>query len=182
MKRALFVVAALFLTGCSSPEPVAMPEPVAIKGEVISCDSITSDKSITKGATIECLDGTAGASMESLRGPMIINIWGSWCSTCLAETPEFVSFYKKAKGKVQLVGVAVEESSPDNSRKFIIENGMSWPNFYDRENKTRSYFGMGVPVTWFIDAQGDVKFKKIGEVKSEQELIDLTEKHLGVKI
>ena len=176
MKRALLVVAVLILTGCSSPEPVA------IKGEVISCDSITSDKSITKGVTIECLDGSAGASMESLRGPMIINVWGSWCSTCLAETPEFVSFYKKAKGKVQLVGVAVEESSPDNSRKFIEDNGMTWPNFYDRENKTRGYFGMGVPVTWFIDATGEVKFKKIGEVKSEQELIDLTEKHLGVKI
>jgi thiol-disulfide isomerase/thioredoxin len=176
MKRALFVVAALALAGCSSPQPVA------IKGEVISCDSITSAKSITKGATIECLDGSAGVSMESLRGPMIINVWGSWCSTCLAETPEFVSFYEKAKGKVQLVGVAVEESSPENSEKFIVENGITWPNFYDREDKTRSYFGMGVPVTWFIDAKGAVKFKKYGEVKSEQELIDLTEKHLGVKI
>lgn len=176
MKRTLLVTAALILTGCSSPEPVA------IKGEVISCDSITSDKSITEGVIIECLDGSAGASMESLRGPMIINVWGSWCSTCLAETPEFVSFYEKAKGKVQLIGVAVEESSPENSRKFVEENGMTWPNFYDRENKTRSYFGMGVPVTWFIDAQGTVKFKKIGEVKSEQELIELTEKHLGVKI
>ncbi len=57
MKRAVFVIAALILSGCSSPEPVA------IKGEVISCASITFDKSITKGATIECLDGTAGASM-----------------------------------------------------------------------------------------------------------------------
>jgi hypothetical protein len=37
-------------------------------------------------------------------------------------------------------------------------------------------------VTWFIDAAGKVTFKKIGEVKSEQELIDLTEKYLGVKI
>jgi len=169
---------AIALTSCAS----SAPEPVAVKGEVISCASITFDKSINKGPAIECLDGTAGASMESLRGPIIINVWGSWCSTCLAETPEFVSFYKKAKGKVQLVGVAVEEASPDNSRKFIEENGMTWPNFYDRENKTRSFFGMGVPVTWFIDAKGVVKFKKIGEVKSEQELIDLTEKHLGVKI
>ena len=176
MKRALFIVAALILTGCSSPEPVA------IKGEVTSCASITFDKSITKGATIECLDGSVGANMESLRGPMIINVWGSWCSTCLAETPEFVSFYEKAKGKVQLVGVAVEESSPENSEKFIVENGITWHNFYDREDKTRSYFGMGVPVTWFIDAKGAVKFKKYGEVKSEQELIDLTEKHLGVKV
>lgn len=176
MKRALFVVAALILSGCSSPEPVA------IKGEVISCSSVSSDKTITKGIFVECVDGSTGAVMESLRGPMIINVWGSWCSTCLAETPEFVSFYAKAKGKVQLVGVAVEESSPENSRKFIEENGMTWPNFYDREDKTRSYFGMGVPVTWFIDVNGAVKFKKIGEVKSEQELIDLTEKHLGVKI
>ena len=176
MKRALFVIAALILSGCSSPEPVA------IKGEVISCGSVTSDKTITKGISVECVDGSAGAIIESLRGPMIINVWGSWCSTCLAETPEFVSFYKKAKGKVQLVGVAVEESSPENSEKFIIENGMTWPNFYDREDKTRSYFGMGVPVTWFIDAESAVKFKKYGEVKSEQELIDLTEKHLGVKI
>ena len=176
MKRALFVIAALILSGCSSPEPVA------IKGEVISCGSVTSDKTITKGISVECVDGSAGAIIESLRGPMIINVWGSWCSTCLAETPEFVSFYKKAKGKVQLVGVAVEESSPENSEKFIIENGMTWPNFYDREDKTRSYFGMCVPVTWFIDAEGAVKFKKYGEVKSEQELIDLTEKHLGVKI
>ena len=178
MKLVGIFLLAIALTSCSSPAP----EPVAVKGEVVSCGSVTSDKSITSGIEVECVDGSVGTFIESLRGPMIINVWGSWCSTCLAETPEFVSFYEKAKGKVQLVGVAVEESSPENSRKFIEENGMTWPSFYDRENETRSYFGMGVPVTWFIDANGKVKFKKIGEVKSEQELIDLTEKHLGVKI
>ena len=96
--------------------------------------------------------------------------------------PEFVSFYSKAKEKVQLVGIAVEESSPENSKKFIEKHGMTWPNFYDRENETRSYFGMGVPVTWFIDASGKTVFKKIGVIKSEDELIELTEKYLGVKI
>ena len=176
MKKIGIFFLALSLTACATAEPIS------VKGEVVSCDSVSTDSSITKGISVECVDGSPGAILESLRGPLIINVWGSWCSTCLAETPEFVSFYKKAKGKVQLVGVAVEEASPDNSRKFIEENGMTWPNFYDRENKTRSFFGMGVPVTWFIDAKGVVKFKKIGEVKSEQELIDLTEKHLGVKI
>ena len=167
---------ALLLTGCSSPEQAA------IQGEVISCASVSSDKSITQGISVECVDGSAGTVIESLRGPMIINVWGSWCTSCLAEMPEFVSFYSKAKGKVQLVGVAVEESSPANSRKFIEEHGMTWPNYYDRDNKTRSYFGMGVPVTWFIDESGAVKYKKIGVVKSEQELIALTAKYLGVKI
>ncbi len=176
MKRALVLSASLFLTGCAAPEPVA------VGGEVVSCSSVTTDKSVTNGISVECLDGSEGAVIQALRGPMVINVWGSWCTTCLAEMPEFVHFYSKAKGKVQLIGVAVEESSPENSKRFIEKHGMTWPNFYDRENKTRSYFGMGVPVTWFIDETGKVTFKKIGVIKSEQELVDLTAEHLGVKI
>ena len=176
MKRTILVVAALLLTGCANTEPVAQ------KGEVISCVSVTTDKTISDGISVECVDGSAGAVIQSLRGPMVLNVWGSWCTSCLDEMPQFVKFYSKAKGKVQLVGVAVEEAAPANSQRFIEKHGMTWPNFYDRENKTRGYFGMGVPVTWFIDAAGKVKYKKIGVVKSEAELIALTNKYLGVKI
>ena len=176
MKLVFILVASLLLSGCSSAEPVAQ------NGEVISCASVTTDKEIVKGISLECVDGSTGAIIESLRGPMILNVWGSWCTTCLDEMPEFVSFYSKAKGKVQLVGVAVEEASPANSQRFIEENGMTWPNYYDRDNKTRGYFGMGVPVTWFIDASGNAVYKKIGVIKSESELVALTEKYLGVKI
>jgi thiol-disulfide isomerase/thioredoxin len=143
---------------------------------------VTTDKSVVKGITLECVDGSPGAIIESLRGPMILNVWGSWCTACLDEMPEFVSFYSKAKGMVQLIGVAVEEASPANSQRFIKENGMTWPNYYDRDSKTRGYFGMGVPVTLFIDASGVTVFKKIGVIKSVDELAELTEKYLGVKI
>ena len=176
MKLVFILVASLLLSGCSSAEPVAQ------NGEVISCASVTTDKEIVKGISLECVDGSAGAIIESLRGPMILNVWGSWCTTCLDEMPEFVSFYSKAKGKVQLVGVAVEEAAPANSQRFIKENGMTWPNFYDRENETRAYFGMGVPVTLFIDASGNTVYKKIGVIESESELMELTEKYLGVQI
>ena len=176
MKVIFFVITALLLSGCSNTEPVAQ------KGEVISCESVSTDKEVVEGIALECVDGSPGAIIESLRGPMILNVWGSWCTTCLEEMPEFVSFYSKAKGKVQLVGVAVEEASSENSQRFIEENGMNWPNYYDRENETRAYFGMGVPVTLFIDASGKMVYKKIGVVKSADELAELTEKYLGVKI
>jgi thiol-disulfide isomerase/thioredoxin len=176
MKQIFFIVAVLLLSGCSSTEPVAQ------NGQVISCESVTTDKSVVKGIALECVDGSPGAIIESLRGPMVLNVWGSWCTTCLDEMPEFVSFYSKAKGKVQLVGVAVEEAAPANSQRFIKENGMTWPNFYDRENETRAYFGMGVPVTLFIDASGNTVYKKIGVIESESELMELTEKYLGVQI
>ena len=41
---------------------------------------------------------------------------------------------------------------------------------------------MGVPVTWFISADGTVAYKKIGVLKNEIELITLTSKYLGVKL
>jgi hypothetical protein len=41
---------------------------------------------------------------------------------------------------------------------------------------------MGVPVTWFIDKAGVVTFKKSGEIKSEKELVTLTNKYLGVDL
>jgi len=176
MKKIGIFFLALSLTACATAEPIS------VKGEVVSCDSVSTDKTLTKGISVECVDGSAGAILESLRGPLIINVWGSWCTTCLAEMPEFVSFYSKAKGKVQLVGVAVEEATPEDSRKFIEEHGMTWPNFYDRENDTRKFFGMGVPVTWFIDQTGAVTYKKIGIIKSVDELNTLTAKYLGVKI
>jgi hypothetical protein len=41
---------------------------------------------------------------------------------------------------------------------------------------------MGVPVTWFIAADGNVAYKHIGVIKSERELISMTSKYLGVKL
>ena len=175
MKKLVIAVALLLLTACS-------PSSSFVQGEVVSCESISQDPTFTGGIKMDCLDRSEGAQLGALRGPMVVNVWGSWCTSCLAEMPEFVSFYSKAKGKVQLVGVAVEEAALENSQKFIVKHGMTWPNFYDRENKTRGYFGMGVPVTWFIDAAGEVKYKKIGVIKSEAELVALSDKYLGVKI
>ena len=41
---------------------------------------------------------------------------------------------------------------------------------------------MGVPLTWFIDKAGTVVYKHVGVINSTAELIELTEKHLKVKI
>jgi hypothetical protein len=38
---------------------------------------------------------------------------------------------------------------------------------------------MGVPVTWFIGADGQVLYKKIGVINSADELRELSEKYLG---
>ena len=175
MRRAFVVVALLLLTACS-------PSSSYVKGEVVSCKSISQDKTFTGGVTMDCLDRSEGAQLGALRGPMIVNVWGSWCGPCKEEIPLLRSFYEKAKDKVALIGVDVEEANFDDGRTFVERNGILWPNLYDPDGRSREYFGLGVPVTWFIAADGSVAGKKIGAFKDELELITLTNKYLGVRL
>jgi len=174
MKRLAMAVAVLLLAGCSSPSE-------KIAGEVVSCESILSSTS-ENSIMLDCLDGTDGASINGIKGPAIINVWGSWCGPCKEEMPILRSFYEKAQGKLALIGVDVEEASIEDGRKFVKNNGITWPNLYDADGESRAYFGMGVPVTWFIAADGSVAYKHIGVIKSEKELISMTSKYLGVKL
>jgi hypothetical protein len=41
---------------------------------------------------------------------------------------------------------------------------------------------MGVPITLFIDAQGEIVYRKIGVVTTIEELERDTEKYLGVEL
>ncbi len=177
MKRALILLLALSLTGCSSVTKTAL-----IKGEVVDCVDVNHVAAKAGDTLLNCLTGSEKISVESLRGPLLVNVWGSWCGPCKQEMPYFVDFHHQANGKVQLLGIAVEEAKAQDSKDFIIANGMTWPNLYDAKGETRKNFGMGVPVTWFIDEQGTVVYKHIGVVKSTEELIDLTAKYLKVEI
>ena len=176
MKVLGVILLAITLTSCTS----AKSESEA--GKVISCDSITFEEKWVGGPMTDCLDGSPGIQLSALRGPTVVNVWGSWCAPCEEEIPIFRNFYAKAKGKIELVGVDVEEASAKDGRDFVIKHGITWPNLIDVAGNSRGYFGMGVPVTWFIGVDGKVAHKKIGVVKSENELIELTQKYLGVKI
>ena len=177
MKKVLILLLALSLTGCS-----AVTKSMSSKGEVVDCTEVSHVAAKPGDTLLNCLTGSPKISVESLRGPLIVNVWGSWCGPCADEIPLFVEFHHHANGKVKLLGIAVEEAKSQDSKDFIIANGITWPNLYDAKGLTRGTFGMGVPVTWFIDEQGTVVYKHVGVVKSTEELIELTNKYLKVKI
>ena len=81
-----------------------------------------------------------------------------------------------------LIGIDVEEKNMVAARKFVVEQGMTWPNLYDKDGSTKSTFGMGVPVTWYLDSDGKVVYRHIGVLNSKRQLFLQVEKHLGVKL
>ena len=175
MKRLVIGAALLLLTACS-------PSSTFVQGEVVSCESISQDPTFTGGVKMDCLDRSEGVQLGALRGPMVVNVWGSWCGPCKKEMPVLRAFHDLAKDKVQLVGVDVEEANFDDGRTFVERNGITWPNLYDPDGRSREYFGLGVPVTWFIAVDGSVAYKHIGIIKDLDEILRLTKEHLGVEL
>jgi thiol-disulfide isomerase/thioredoxin len=174
MKKLCAIVLSLItLTGCS------LTQPIPIKGEVVSCASIKVAPSA--GIALDCLDGTPGVAVDSIVGPALINVWGSWCQPCKQELPHFAHYLAQNGNRVQLIGVDVEEKSPAVARKFVTTHGMTWPILYDANGSTRGKFGMGVPVTWFVDASGKVTHKKYGPFHSPEEIQLDVIKYLGIK-
>ena len=177
MKKLALVAALLLLAGCGQ-ETSALPG----NGIVVGCSSIATIKTDNDAALLKCLDGNSTVDIGQIKGPALVNVWGSWCGPCKEEMPIFVDFYSKYKEKVSLIGISVEEADVQNARDFIKLYGMSWPNLDDPDGSTRGTFGMGVPVTLFIDAQGGVVYKKIGVVTTIEELERDTQKYLGVQL
>ena len=172
---AALLVSVFLLTSCATENPKSKS-----LGKVVSCSAIETDPNITSGTTLECLDGNSKIVLEAIKGPAIINVWGSWCAPCREEMP----FLRElaATGKVKIIGIDVEEPNMKTGRKFVVDQGITWPNLYDKDGSTKSTFGMGVPVTWYLDSDGKVVYRHIGVLNSKRQLFLQVEKHLGVKL
>lgn len=169
------LISTLFLTSCGATIPKSVGN-----GKVISCSAIPTNASKTSGTALTCLDGNSKVLLESIKGPAVINVWGSWCIPCRQEIP-FLRALAATK-KIQIVGIDVEEANMESARKFVIEQGMSWPNLYDKDGSTKSAFGMGVPVTWFLNSKSEVAYKHVGVFKSEKQLFSEVKKYLGISL
>lgn len=104
--------------------------------------------------------------MEDLKGiPTIINFWASWCSNCAEEAGIFESFWKRHKGeRIRIIGIAVHDSS-EAALGFAKELGKTYPIGLDEEGRIALNYGVtGVPETVFIDANGKVMHKEVGQV------------------
>lgn len=152
----------------------------AVSKLVTKCGGIKVDPTVKKGILLNCLTGKDKVYFEAIRGPVIVNVWGSWCQPCREEIPLLVKLAKTKK--IALVGIDVVEDSDATGRKFAAENKMTWPMLSDMKSKTKGLFGFGVPVSRFINAQGVGVYEKVGPFKSYEEIQSLVQDFLRIKV
>ena len=178
-KISILAVITLLISACSSTTQESSP------GVVPGCDQIKLLYTADKSTVMPCLGGEVSINFHQLKGPMVINVWGSWCEGCKEEMPYFVDLYKTQafkSGQIQLLGVNVEESSKEDAIEYIKKSGMSWPHLEDLDGISKSIFGPGVPVTWFINEEGKNVGIMIGAYTNKDQLFEQVEKAFGIKL
>jgi thiol-disulfide isomerase/thioredoxin len=145
-----------------------------------NCKSIATNPAVKKGIVLNCLDGKGSFVFESLRGPALLNVWGSWCYPCREEIPILVKAAKT--GKLRIIGIDASESSDAAGMKYVTSHDMNWPQLSDIKNKTKGTFGLGVPVSRLIDVDGKTVYEKIGPFRSYTQLQSAAKTFLGISI
>jgi thiol-disulfide isomerase/thioredoxin len=152
---------------------------------VPNCEELDTSQNTKNELNFKCLDNSGEINFHTIKGPIVVNVWGSWCEGCRDEMPYFIDLYQKPifkSGQIKLLGVDVEESSQDAAKSFIKVYGMSWPHLEDSDGRSKGLFGPGVPVTWFINEHGEVVGKKIGAYLNKEQLFSQVEIAFGVKL
>ena len=120
-------------------------------------------------ATLNDLDDKPVA-LERYKGkPLIVNFWARWCGPCRAEIPELIKFRNAHKGKVEVLGIGIEDKA-EPAKEFAKAYDMDYPVFVAKEQgiplmQTLGNTKAGLPYTLFIDRHGNVIQRKMGVVR-----------------
>lgn len=125
---------------------------------------------------LDRLDRPGSDRLSDWRGkPLVVNLFASWCPACLTELPAFESVSRDYASRITVVGVDTRDS-PSAGLSLARQLGVTYPLLRDtdRSDLYSALGGQGMPVTAFIDRDGNVKQVYSGELDSAllRQLID----------
>jgi peroxiredoxin len=117
--------------------------------------------------------------LNELRGKIVVvNFWGTWCVPCREETPALQAAYEQLAGdSVEFVGINLrnqeEIGEPGDAavKSFVKAYGVTYPIVYDTDGTTaRAYQISPIPVSYFLDAQGNIRYVFVGTLHTDDVL------------
>jgi thiol-disulfide isomerase/thioredoxin len=103
-------------------------------------------------------------TLEDLKGKVVLlDFWATWCGPCRQATPGLKGLHAKYNNRpFVIVGVSLDYE-PAPLRTYIKDNGMEWPQYYDRNRAITKLFGVKpVPTYVLIDHEGIVRATREG--------------------
>jgi len=112
------------------------------------------------------LDGLDGKplSLASERGKVVLlNFWATWCGPCRAEIPDLIALQEKYAGKLQIIGLTVDEDDAEVVKEAVARTGINYPVAMTSPEIRIKYGGIAaLPTSFVLDTQGRVVQKHEG--------------------
>lgn len=108
-----------------------------------------------------------GFNSDQFKGEVtVVNVFASWCVPCADEAPLFMQVAKDKR--VRIVGINYKDS-PENARRFLGRYGNPYAAVgVDASGRAGIEWGVyGVPETFVIGRDGNVAFKLVGPLTSD---------------
>lgn len=103
-------------------------------------------------------------SLEALGGKVVLlDFWASWCGPCVRALPS-VRRLQQAHARDPFVLVSISADRDERPwRAFVSRNGMTWPQYWDRDHRLQALFAVrAIPTYVLIDAEGKVRLRVAG--------------------
>ena len=111
------------------------------------------------------LDGNTINHEALANGPILLNIWASWCIACLVEHPFLTEI--SANKKLTLIGINYKDNL-ENAKKYLEKNGNPYDlSIFDYQGNYALKLGVtGAPETFLI-IDGKIVKHRIGEINEK---------------
>ncbi|MDP8990126.1 MAG: redoxin domain-containing protein [Acidobacteriota bacterium] len=109
--------------------------------------------------TLSALDGKTW-KLEDLNGKVVvIDLWATWCVPCRAELPEFQKLYEqwKDRGDVAVISFNVDDD-PAAIAPYVAANHYTFPVLRANALVDDYLTAVFIPQTWFLEAQGKLRW------------------------
>jgi peroxiredoxin len=106
-------------------------------------------------------------SLSEFRGKVVlVNIWATWCPSCVDEMPSMEKLYQKLKGNdFEILAVSIDSLGEKVVAPFMKKYKLTFPALIDSAGAIRmGYRTTGVPESFIIDKDGILVKKIIGSL------------------
>lgn len=111
---------------------------------------------------LQTLEGESKTERDLRGQKALVNIWATWCITCRVEHPFLSDLQQRG---VRIIGINYKDD-PEAARQWLNNKGNPFVfSIQDRDGKLGIELGVfGAPETYFIDSQGVIQYKHVGEI------------------
>jgi thiol-disulfide isomerase/thioredoxin len=105
-------------------------------------------------------------SLDDLRGKVVLlNFWATWCPPCRREMPSMERLYQKLSGENFTVIAINQMEDADHVFAYTgqLDVDPTFTVLFDTDSKVSNSFNVkGLPTTYLIDKQGNIRYRAIG--------------------